>query len=195
MEAVLARFDELDVDIVVAVGDLTDYGTTEEFTGWTDIARKFRDRGMEFLPLMGNHEDSYSYTVEWIDFMSEFIPADAYHLRGAEYLDYYVIRENVLFVMLRYYHLPVAFPWIRQVVENHRDDVDHIVIASHDGLIGAKYGETREMIVEGVKGDDRLFAQWDEIRAFFAKHDVLWVQGHEHMYQRSVIRAPIGHDL
>ena len=32
---------------------------------------------------------------------------------------------------------------------------------------------------------------WDDIRAFFARYDVLWVQGHEHMYQRSVVTAPI----
>lgn len=193
MRAVLEKFEEEGVDIVIPVGDLTDNGTTGEFETWTSIAREFRDRGMEFFPLMGNHEDSWAWSVEWVDFMKDYIPEDAYHLVGAEYLDYYVIRENVLFILLKYYHLPIAFPWIKQVVLDNRDKVDHIVIASHDGLIGAKYGETREMIVEGPEGEDRLFSQWDEIRGFFSKHDVLWVQGHEHLYQRSVIRGPLGY--
>ena len=194
MEAVLAKFESLGVDIVIPVGDLTDQGSTRELQQWTGIASKYRDRGMEFLPLMGNHEDSYAYTVEWIEHMKDYIPKDAVHMTGAQYLDYFVVRDNVLIIVLKYYHLPVAFQWIKQVVEEHRNDVEHIVIASHDGLVGAKYGETREMIVEGVKGDDRLFHQWDDIRAFFSKHDVLWVQGHEHMYQRSVIKAPLGID-
>lgn len=194
MEAVLAKFQKEGVDVVIAVGDLTDHGTTREFAQWTSVAEPYRNAGMEFLPLMGNHEDSHAYTVEWIENMKDYIPADAVHMSGAQYLDYYVVRENVLIIALRYYHLPVAFQWIKQVVATHQDEVDHIVIASHDGLIGAKYGETREMIVEGVKGDNRLLLQWDAIRAFFSKHDVIWVQGHEHQYQRSVIKAPIGID-
>lgn len=193
MRAILEKFEAEGVDIVIPVGDLTDNGTTGEFLQWTSIAAEFRDRGIEFLPLMGNHEDSWAWTVEWIDFMKDFIPRDAYHLVGAEYLDYYVIRENVLFILLKYYHLPIAFPWIEKVVNENRDKVDHIVIASHDGLIGAKYGETREMIVEGVMGDDLLHDSWDEIRGFLSKHDVIWVQGHEHLYQRSVIRGPLGY--
>lgn len=192
MEAVLAKLASEGVDIVIPVGDLTDQGTTREFEQWTSVAEKYRDQGIEFLPLMGNHEDSYAYTVEWIENMKHYIPEDAVHMSGAEYLDYYVVRDNVLIIALRYYHLPVAFQWIKGVVEQHSDKVDHVVIASHDGLIGAKYGETREMIVEGTKNDDRLLHQWDDIRHFFSKHDVIWVQGHEHMYQRSVIEAPVG---
>src|SRR5690625_7335213 len=78
---------------------------------------------------------------------------------------------------------------IKEVVNKHRDEVDHILIASHDGLIGAKYGQTREMSVEGTKGSDLLYNLEDEIRAIFASNDVIWVQGHEHMYQLSVIEA------
>ncbi|WP_275936749.1 metallophosphoesterase family protein [Labilithrix luteola] len=176
------------------VGDLTDQGSTAELKGWAALAKQYRDKGMDFLPLMGNHEDSFSYTVEWIDTMKDFIPKDAVHMSGAEYLDYFVVRENVMIIVLKYYHLPIAFPWIKNAIEANRGKVEHIVVASHDGLVGAKYGETREMIVEGTEGDNRLFDQWDDIRAFFAKHDVLWMQGHEHMYQRSVIRAPLGVD-
>lgn len=192
MKAVLDKLEARGVDIVIPVGDLTDNGSTHEFEQWVGVASEYRERGIEFLPLMGNHENSFAYTVEWIEFMKDYIPEDAVHMRGTEYVNYYVIRDNVLIVALRYYHLPVAFQWLRSVVDEHRDHVDHIVVASHDGLIGAKYGQTRENIVEGVRGSDRLMEQWDEIRHFLARHDVTWVQGHEHMYQRSVIKAPLG---
>lgn len=192
MKAVLDKLEARGVDIVIPVGDLTDNGSTHEFEQWVGVASEYRERGIEFLPVMGNHEDSFAYTVEWIEFMKDYIPEDAVHMRGTEYVNYYVIRGNVLIVALRYYHLPVAFEWLRNVVDEHRDQIDHIVVASHDGLIGAKYGQTRENIVEGVRGSDRLMEQWDEIRHFLARHDVTWVQGHEHMYQRSVIKAPLG---
>jgi len=192
MKAVLDKLEALGVDIVIPVGDLTDNGSIHEFEQWTGVAQAYRDRGIEFLPLMGNHEDSWAYSVEWVEYMKDYIPEDAVHMRGTEYLNYYVIRDNVMIILLRYYHLPVAFQWLRAEIEQHIDDIDHIVIASHDGLIGAKYGQTRETIVEGRRGNDRLINQWDEIRHFFARHDVIWMQGHEHMYQRSVIRAPLG---
>ncbi|MEQ8260922.1 MAG: metallophosphoesterase [Alcanivorax sp.] len=191
MKAVLDKEQALGVDIVIPVGDLTDHGTTREFEQWTSVAESYRDAGIEFLPLMGNHEDSYAYSVEWIENMKHYIPKDAVHMAGAQYLNYYVIRDNVMIILLKYYNLPIAFEWIKQEVAAHEGEFDHLVIASHDGLIGAKYGETREMIVEGIKGDNALMDMWDDIRAFFARYDVLWVQGHEHMYQRSVVTAPI----
>ncbi|MEX0771827.1 MAG: metallophosphoesterase [Balneolales bacterium] len=194
MVAVLEKLQERGVEIVIPVGDLTNHGTTFEFDQWTQVAEKYRNAGMEFLPLMGNHETSHAYSVEWIDKMKDYIPEDAVHMSGAQYNNYYVLRENVLIILLRYYNLPIAFQWIKDVVGTHDGEVDHIVIASHDGLVGAKYGQTREMIVEGTKGDDLLMDQWNEIRSYFSRHDVIWVQGHEHMYQRSVISAPIDVD-
>src|SRR5690625_7080505 len=86
--------------------------------------------------------------------------------------------------------MTIAIRLIKEVVNKHRDEVDHILNASHDGLIGAEYGQPREMIVEGAKGSDLLYNLEDEIRAFFAANDVIWVRGHEHMYQRSGIEAP-----
>lgn len=190
MDAVLKQQQALGAKVVIAVGDLTNEGTAEEFAQWVNVANEYRAAGMEILPLMGNHEDSFAHTTRWIDAMRPFIPADAVHMPYAEFLNYYVIRENVLIINLRYWGLAGAFPWIKQVIADKRDAVDHIVIASHDGLIGAKYGEVRELIVEGTKGDDALLDQYDDIRKVFVDNDVIWVQGHEHQYQRSVIRGP-----
>lgn len=190
MDAVLKQQQALGANVVIAVGDLTNDGTAQEFAQWAEVAGKYRAAGIEILPLMGNHEDSFAHTTRWIDAMRPFIPADAVHMPYAEFLNYYVIRENVLIINLRYWGLAGAFPWIKQVIAAKRDAVDHIVIASHDGLIGAKYGEVRELIVEGTKGDNALLDQYDDIRKVFVDNDVIWVQGHEHQYQRSVIRGP-----
>lgn len=189
MAEVLRHQTEAGVDMVIALGDLTDHGSTIEFAEWRSIADEYAAQGIEFLPVMGNHETSYAYTIEWIRNMHDFIPEDAIHMSGHEWVNYYVIRDNVLVFGLAYYNLPIAFEWIRQVVLEHEDVVDHIVVASHDGLIGAKYGQTREQIVDGTKDDDWVYQVQPQIRDFFAEHDVIYVQGHEHQYQRSLISA------
>jgi hypothetical protein len=190
MDAVLKQQQALGANVVIAVGDLTNDGTAAEFAQWVAVAEKYRAAGMEILPLMGNHEDSFAHTTRWIDAMRPFIPADAVHMPYAEFLNYYVVRENVLIINLRYWGLAGAFPWIKTVIAEHRDQVQHILISSHDGLIGAKYGQVREQIVEGQKGENALINQYDEIRQVFVENDVIWLQGHEHQYQRSVIRGP-----
>ncbi len=189
MSEVLKHQKANGVDMVLALGDLTDHGSEIEFAEWRSIADEYAEQGVEFLPVMGNHETSYAYTVEWIENMRDFIPADAVHMPGYEWVNYYVVRENVLVIGLAYYNLPIAFEWIKQVVYTQRENVDHIVVASHDGLIGAKYGQTREQIVEGTKDDNWVYQVQPQIREFFADHDVIYVQGHEHQYQRSLISA------
>ncbi|WP_299597263.1 metallophosphoesterase [uncultured Microbulbifer sp.] len=189
MREVLKHQQAAGVNMVIALGDLTDHGSAVEFAEWRSVADGYAEQGIEFLPVMGNHETSYAYTVEWIDNMRDFIPKDAVHMPGYEWVNYYVVRENVLVIGLAYYNLPVAFEWIKQVVYEQRENVDHIVVASHDGLIGAKYGQTREQIVEGTKDDHWVYQVQPQIREFFADHDVIYVQGHEHQYQRSLISA------
>jgi len=189
MKNVLAHQAAAGVNMVLALGDLTDGGSAEEFAEWTSVAKQYQEKGIEFLPVMGNHETSHAYTVEWIDNMKNYIPEDAVHMPGYEWINYYVVREHVLIFGLAYYNLPVAFQWIKDTVLAKEDNIQHIIVASHDGLIGAKYGLTREQIVDGTKDDDWLYDVQPEIRQFFSDNDVIYVQGHEHQYQRSLITA------
>lgn len=188
MREVLAHQAAAGVDMVIAVGDLTDKGSDIEFAEWRSVADTYSEQGIEFMPLMGNHETSYAYTYNWIENMKHFIPQDAVHMPDYEWINYYVIRDNVLIFALAYYNLPVAFEWIKETVETS-NGIEHIVVASHDGLIGAKYGQTREQIVDGTKDDDWVYSVQPQIREFFADHDVIYVQGHEHQYQRSLVTA------
>ena len=189
MKEVLDHQARQGVDMVIALGDLTDEGSTVEWAEWTSVASAYAEQGIEFLPVMGNHEMNYAYTTEWIANMRNYIPDDAVHMPGYEWVNYYVVRNNVLIIGLAYYNLPLAIDWIKDAVADTRDEVDHIVVASHDGLIGAKYGQTREQIVEGTKDDDWVYSVQKDIREFFAENDVIYVQGHEHQYQRSLISA------
>ncbi|AQS40106.1 hypothetical protein Sps_05028 [Shewanella psychrophila] len=154
MEAVLAKHLAEGVNLVIPVGDLTDNSSTKEWAQWRSIAERYQADGMEFLPVMGNHETSHAHTVEWIENMRHYIPQDAVHMPTAEWLNYYIIRENTLVIGLAYYNLPIAFGWIKEVITDNEGKFDHVVIASHDGLVGAKYGQTREQIVQGTKGDN-----------------------------------------
>lgn len=189
MRAVLDKLHSEDVDIIIPVGDLTEGATPQEFEHWTSIAEEFRDQGIEFLPLMGNHETAWGSNVEWIEFVKQFIPEDAIHMSGVEYGNYYVVRNNVLVIILKHGHLAPAFEWVKSVVYSNNSETDHIIIASHDGLVGSKNGQTKSMI--SSKGTDLLYDNWDEIRSFYSEHDIVWVQGHDHIYQRSQISAPI----
>jgi hypothetical protein len=189
LKAVLKHQAAQGVNMVLALGDLTDGGSDIEFAEWRSVADDYKAQGMEFLPVMGNHETSYAYTYNWIENMKEFIPEDAMHMPDYEWVNYYVIRENVMIFGLAYYNLPVAFEWIKESVLANEDKIDHIIVASHDGLIGAKYGQTREQIVDGTKNDDWVYDVQPKIREFFAKRDVIYANGHEHQYQRSLITA------
>ena len=188
MREVLAHQASAGVDMVIAVGDLTDKGSDIEFAEWRSVADAYAEQGIEFMPLMGNHETSYAYTYNWIENMKNFIPEDAVHMPDYEWINYYVVRENVAVFALAYYNLPVAFSWIKETVES-LEGIEHIVVASHDGLIGAKYGQTLEQIVDGTKDDDWVYSVQPQIREFFADKDVVYVQGHEHQYQRSLVSA------
>jgi len=78
MEKVLQHQLDAGVDIVIPVGDLTDGGSETEWQEWTSVAKKYQDHGIEFLPVMGNHEQSFAYTHNWIEAMRPFIPRRAY---------------------------------------------------------------------------------------------------------------------
>lgn len=189
MKQLLEQQSANDVNLVLALGDLTDGGSDVEFAEWRSVAEQYQAQGIEFLPVMGNHESSYAYTYNWIKNMKDFIPEDAVHMVGYEWINYYIVRDNVLIFGLAYYNLPVAFEWIKTTVESLDDRIEHIVVASHDGLIGAKYGQTLEQIVDGTKDDNWVYDVQPQIRDFFAERDVIYVQGHEHQYQRSLISA------
>lgn len=92
---------------------------------------------------MGNYEISYVYMYNWIENMKYFILEDVVYMFVYEWINYYVVCENVLIFGLVYYNLFIVFEWIKEIVE-FIEDIEYIVVVSYDGLIGVKYGEMLE---------------------------------------------------
>lgn len=69
MSELLKQQSAMNIDMVIALGDLTDGGSEIEFNEWRSVADQYAEQGIEFLPVMGNHETSYAYTVNWIKHM------------------------------------------------------------------------------------------------------------------------------
>lgn len=189
MRAALDKLAEQDVDIVLMAGDLTENGTSGEYAQWRAIAADYTDR-MTLLPIMGNH-DNKGIDQDYFDTVSDLIPADAQHMAGSKYKNYTLVRENVLFINISYDWLPFAYDFVAGQIAQHRDEVDHIILMTHNSLVGNRYGMLREKILEGYLSEpsDVAFRDvYDDYRTLFAANDVIYVAGHEHMYVRSLIR-------
>jgi len=189
MRAALDKLAQQGVDIVLMAGDLTENGTRDEYAQWRAIAADYTGR-MTLLPIMGNH-DNKGIDQDYFDTVGDLIPADAQHMPGSRYKNYALVRQNVLFINISYDWLPFAYDFDGARIREHRDQVDHIVLMTHNSLVGNRYGMLREKILEGYLSEpsDVAFREvYDDYRALFAEHDVIYVSGHEHMYTRSQIR-------
>lgn len=189
MRAALDKLAQQDVDVVLMAGDLTENGSRAEYAQWRAIAADYTDR-MVLLPIMGNH-DNKGIDQDYFDTVSDLIPGDAQHMDGSKYKNYALVRENVLFINISYDWLPFAYDFVRAQIQAHRAQVDHIVLMTHNSLVGNRYGMLREKILEGYLSEpsDVAFRDvYDDYRALFAENDVIYLSGHEHMYARSQIR-------
>lgn len=189
MRAALDKLAQEGASIVLMAGDLTENGTAAEYAQWRAIARGYTDR-MVLLPIMGNH-DNKGIDQDYFDTVSDLIPADAEHMPGSKYKNYALVRENVLFINISYDWLPFAYDFVEKQILEHRDRVEHIILMTHNSLVGNRYGMLREKILEGYLSEpsDAAFRDvYDKFRTLFAQNDVIYVAGHEHMYSRSQIR-------
>lgn len=189
MRAALDKLAQEGAAIVLMAGDLTENGTAAEYAQWRAIASRYTDR-MILLPIMGNH-DNKGIDQDYFDTVSDLIPADAQHMPGSKYKNYALVRENVLFLNISYDWLPFAYDFVEKQIREHRGRVDHIILMTHNSLVGNRYGMLREKILEGYLSEpsDVAFRDvYDKFRALFAENDVIFVAGHEHMYARSQIR-------
>ncbi|CAG9168386.1 metallophosphoesterase [Cupriavidus respiraculi] len=189
MRAALDKLAQEGATIVLMAGDLTENGTAAEYAQWRAIASRYTDR-MVLLPIMGNH-DNKGIDQDYFDTVSELIPADAKHMPGSKFKNYALVRENVLFINISYDWLPFAYEFVEKQIREHRGQVEHIILMTHNSLVGNRYGMLREKILEGYLSEpsDAAFRDvYDKFRALFAENDVIYIAGHEHMYSRSQIR-------
>lgn len=193
MRALLELYREQDADVVLVVGDLSENATPAEYQQWLSVANDFRE-DFVFLPLQGNH-DIKGADQDWYDSMRDFVPADAIHMPGQEYKTYAWMKENVLLITVSYGHMPYAYDFIREMIDTHRDQADHIIVSTHNSMVGSRYGYIREKAVEAwdTSASDQAFLQvHEDYRDLFAENHVIYVAGHEHQYGRSLVNGTFG---
>lgn len=193
MRVLLETYKAQEVDVVLVVGDLSENATPAEYDQWLSVANDFKE-DFVFLPLQGNH-DIKGTDQNWFDNVGTFIPTDAVHMPGQENKTYTWKKDNVLFVTVSYGHMPFAYEYVREMIETHRDEVDHIIISSHNPFVGSRYGYVREKAVEAwdTSASDQAFLQVQEAyRDLFSENNVIYVAGHEHQYVRSLVKGLFG---
>lgn len=193
MRVLLETYKAEGVDVVLVIGDLSEDATPAEYEQWLSVANDFRE-DFVFLPLQGNH-DIKGTDQDWYDSAGQFIPEDAIHMPGQEYKTYAWMKDRVLIVTVSYGHMPYAYNFVREMIETHREQADHIIISSHNPLAGSRYGYIREKVVEAwdTSASDQAFIQVHEAyRDLFTQNNVIYVAGHEHQYSRSLVKGIFG---
>ena len=191
MEAILDLYRDNGVNIVIAVGDLTNSNTEHEYEQWKELASQYSHQ-ITFLPLMGNHDRKPGDNYTWKRIMEEFIPKDNInHMPGRQYQTYAYSHENVLMVQISDQDMPYAFDWAEQVIANKTDDIDHVFVSSHSPFVGPyRGGVMMERVVarwNDQRENDMYTRDQEKWRKLFTDNDVIFVSGHDHQYSRSVI--------
>lgn len=193
MRALMEFYREQDVDLLLIVGDLSEEATPAEYAQWRSVVDDYRD-DFVMLPLQGNH-DIKGTDQDWYDNVSDLIPDDAIQMAGQTDKNYALVRDNVLIVTVSYGQIPFAYDFVREMIETYRDQVDHIIVSSHNTMVGSRYGNIRERAVEAYDtsaGDQQFLLVHEDYRQLFADNDVIYVAGHEHQYLRSLISGYYG---
>lgn len=193
MRALLAFYAEQDVDLVLAVGDLSENATIGEYQQWRSVTDDFTDR-MVILPVQGNH-DIKGTDQDWYEYTADLIPADAVHMSGQHGKTYALVRDNVLIIAVSYGQMPFAYEFVRDTIEQHAGSVDHILLMTHNSWVGSRYGLVREKAVDAYNtsaSDQRFLEVLRDYNRLFAEHDVIYIAGHEHQYSRSVLNNEYG---
>lgn len=193
MRALMEFYRKQKVDLLLVVGDLSEEATPAEYAQWRSVVDDYRD-DFVMLPLQGNH-DIKGTDQDWYDNVSDLIPADAIQMAGQRDKNYAVVRDNVLIITLSYGQLPFTYDFTREMIETYRDQVDHIIVSTHNTMVGSRYGNIRERVVEAYdtsEGDQQFILVHNDYRQLFADNDVIYVAGHEHQYLRSLVAGYYG---
>ncbi|MDR9829395.1 metallophosphoesterase, partial [Vibrio sp. FNV 38] len=191
------------VDLVLAVGDLTNSNTQLEYDNWLRIMSKYVDESdLTILPVRGNHESDsiFGDASGGADIFKEnvsFMTEGGEHLEGYEGLTYAHKYKNVLAISVDVYQHNnsedlslknpwlTSYPWIQELVEKYGDEVDHIFLSTHEPMFGRRRNGYWSSIAQWpiTGGRDKL----KEMMQFFADNNIIYVSGHDHQYSRSAI--------
>ncbi|GEM81313.1 metallophosphoesterase family protein [Vibrio superstes] len=197
-------YKEQGVDLVLAVGDLTNSNTQYEYDNWLRIMDKYMDEtDVTILPVRGNHEKNSISIADpsgGADIFKEnlhFMTEGGEHLEGYEGLTYAHKYKNVLAISLDVYKHHngsdlnlknpwlTAYPWIQALLEKYHDEVDHVFLSTHEPMFGRRRNGYWSSIAQWpiTGGADKL----EEMMKLFSDNNITYVSGHDHQYSRSAI--------
>ncbi|GAM56620.1 hypothetical protein JCM19231_5199 [Vibrio ishigakensis] len=209
-DGLMHRYANEGVELVLAVGDLTNTNTQEEYDHWLRVMNNYTNtNNMKVLPVRGNHENEWwlpdGGSNIYIQNVGHLIE-DAEHLPGYENLTYAYKYKNILVISVDVYihnnqyefdsgksAFVTAFPWMKEMVAKYHDEVDHIILMTHEPLFGRYYPGQRENIDKATNGawdgdpNEIGIKQRERIQKFLADNNILYVSGHDHQYSRSAI--------
>ncbi|MCQ1057318.1 metallophosphoesterase family protein [Photobacterium sp. DNB23_23_1] len=190
---VLQLYKDNGVTHVIAVGDLTDWGSINEYEDWIRLAK---DSGMKFLSLAGNHEQNGGSAGDmtpkerFTHYMKPFIDdvvADGGTLVHYDdeqpYYSYAATFGNAMVINLSWGDFTGAFEWVKTQIENRPEHIQHVFVGSHETFLGGNRGGMAWSALNGG-GIAENFDNW---RQLFAQNNVTLVTGHDHIYSRSAI--------
>ena len=191
------------VDIVLHVGDVTDYATQPAFDVAAKHFKTLTEAGITFYPVRGNH-DARGGAVTAEQFATAFpnLPGtpngggSSPDLPGMAGLTYSFVHKNARFFMLDIFpvkgkdgeevdYKPGDFqPWID--AELAKKDFQHVFIASHKNLIGQRHKDnlfSSRTPNRYAEMQNRFFKSFRDAGAR------IYLSGHDHMYYRARIRS------
>jgi len=238
LDAVVKKLVDEKVDLVLAVGDITDKRRNLEYKEWLQAIKPLISAGIKVFPVRGNHEivDGKDWThwmedgedhVEghydsglkmWNNYMSEFITFKN-GVPGMEEVTYYFIHNHTLFIAIDFYGVHLVeniygsswikiYPWLKEVIERHSSQVEHIIVFGHEPLSTRKRPhavndeeyfdlmnpECGKMIRFDISQLGHLALQnraqpglMNDVLQLFANYKVQYISGHDHQYSRSLI--------
>jgi len=277
VDPIITKIKDEGVSVVLAVGDMTDLRTENEYVEWMDkVATPLTEAGMTVLPVRGNHEivdgnDWLSWFTTEVDTtdpssvnnmdngIDAYTDADSeeydqgYNLyqqypgslltkglangdivgyEGIEDLMYYTIQNNTLFIAIDFYASDLVsvsyegtwlfiYSWLKDVLAENANKVDHIVMFGHEALSTKKrpsvynYDEYFDYISSlsdtdddesnepGILGldtgqlgylalqDESSPGLMDNVLNLLSEYKVNYIAGHDHQYSRSMIHPDI----
>lgn len=210
MNQILPKFVEHKVKFVLQFGDLTDNGSTAGLDVWNSAAQQLYAAGIGFYPVRGNHEPSQAAALRFqanfpqtqglganlaggVNHRSPTTPAG---LTGLTYAFEY---QNATFIAIDQFVRTNntgtsansatldQVDWIAQTLQN-RPANTHAFLFSHKPLIGQNHVDN----IFGANPSSNPTQRNTLIKAMASTGARYYLSGHDHMYNRSLVKSPDG---
>ncbi|MDR9829343.1 metallophosphoesterase [Vibrio sp. FNV 38] len=191
LRAIFQYYQENDIKYVISVGDMTDGHRDEEYETYIEAIKDFPD--IQVLPLAGNHDVGFVDNYVWKRFAQQLLPEGgrtATHMPTREYQTYTYTIDNVLMIVVSDGDLPIAYDFVKEQIENRDESIDHVIFSTHSPFAGPyRGGHAYGDVIARWSGDESLMIEKDfeNWKALFTNHNVIYISGHDHQYSRSVI--------